>query len=187
MHGIIPRMKSAVKFTLAALGCAGLAGVVLWWFANHRRGIAWAVSVVRDRFPDVSHLSPSGLDAWLHDTHRSAPQIVDARSEDEFAVSHLPGARRIDPESTAATALGLLDPERPVVIYCSAGYRGATLARRLRGIGRHDVWNLEGGIFAWANADLPLERDGQPAQRVHPYLRIFSRLLKPRKGGSSSR
>lgn len=174
-------MKTAAKFTLAALGCISLASLALWWLADHRRGIAWAVSVVRGRFPDVSHLSPSSLNAWLRDTRRPAPQLVDARSEEEFAVSHLSGARRIDAESTASAALSAVDPERPIVIYCSAGYRGATLARRLQNAGRRDVWNLEGGIFAWANAGLPIEQAGQPTQRVHPYSRIFTRLLKPQK------
>jgi len=174
-------MRLATKLAFAVFGCVGVAGLVLWWLVDHRRGIAWAVSVVRDRFPDVPHLSPSSLDAWLHDPQRPSPQLVDVRSEAEFAVSHLPGARRIDPESTASAALSSLNPERPAVLYCSAGYRGSTLARRLQGAGRHDVWNLEGGIFAWANAGLPLECDGRPVQRVHPYLRIFSRLLKRRK------
>jgi rhodanese-related sulfurtransferase len=171
-------MKAATKITLAALGCIGVAGVALWWFADHRRGIAWAVSVVHRRFPDVSHLSPSSLDAWLRDPQRPAPQIVDARSAEEFAVSHLVGARRIDPESSASAALAALDPERSVVIYCSAGYRGATLARRLQNAGRRDVWNLEGGIFAWANSSLPIERAGQPTRHVHPYSRFFTRLLR---------
>ena len=170
-------MKTATKLTLAALGCLGLAGAALWWFADARRGIAWAVSVVRKRFPDVSHLSSASLDAWLRDAQRPQPQIVDARSEEEFKVSHLPTARRIDPDSTALTALSALNPGRPIVIYCSAGYRGATLARRLQNAGHREVWNLEGGIFAWANADLPVECDGHPAQQVHPYSRIFSHLL----------
>ncbi len=174
-------MKSAAKLIFAALGFIGLAGVALWWFADHRRGIAWAVSVVRGRFPGVPHLSPSSLDAWLRDTQRPAPQIVDARSKEEFAVSHLASARRVDPESAAPAALSALDPERPIVVYCSAGYRGATLARRLQNAGRQDVSNLEGGIFAWANAGLPIERAGQPTQRVHPYSRFFTRLLKPRR------
>jgi rhodanese-related sulfurtransferase len=174
-------MNTATSITLAALGIVGVAGVVVWWLADHRRGIAWAVSVVRRRFPDVAHISPSLLDEWLRDQQRPAPQIVDARSEDEFAVSHLPGARRIGLELTDAAVLAALDPERPVVIYCAAGYRGATLARRLKNAGRRDVWNLEGGIFAWANAGLSLERNGRPAQRVHPFARIFSRLLKSRE------
>lgn len=61
----------------------------------------------------------------------------------------------------------------------TAGYRGAALARRLKGAGCRNVWNLEGGIFAWANAGLPIERTGQNTRRVHPYSRFFTRLLKP--------
>jgi rhodanese-related sulfurtransferase len=156
----------------------GAAAVAVWWLADHRRGVGWAVSVVRDRFPDVPQLSPSSLDAWLRDPQRPALQIVDARSEEEFAVSHLPGARRIDPKSTAAIALAALDEERPVVIYCSAGYRGSTLARRLQNAGRPEVWNLEGGIFAWANDGFEIVRDGEKVREVHTFHRAFSRLLR---------
>jgi len=173
-------MKTAGKFTVAALGCIGLAGLALWWLADYRRGIAWAVSVVRGRFPDVSHLSPAALDAWLRDAQRPAPQLIDTRSEEEYAVSHLPNARHVDHGAPASVILSALDPERPIVIYCSAGYRGAKLARRLQDAGRREVWNLEGGIFAWANAQFPLERDGRPVERVHPYSRFFSRLLRTR-------
>jgi rhodanese-related sulfurtransferase len=170
-------MKTAFKVTLGSLSCIGLAGLALWWFADHRRGVAWAGAVVRRRFPDVLHLSAATLDAWLRDPRRPAPQLVDARSAEEFAVSHLRNARRIGPESTVPAALSVLDPARPIVVYCSAGYRGATLARRLQAAGCRDVWNLEGGVFAWANAHLPLEGDGHLVQRVHPYSRLFSRLL----------
>src|SRR5687767_11884678 len=138
-------MNTGTKSTLAALGGASLAALALWWLADHRRGIGWAVSVVRRLFSDVSHLSPSALDAWLRESQRPPPQIVDARSEKEFAVSHLARAVRVDPKSNASAALSTFDPERPIVIYCSAGYRGATLARRLQEAGRRDVWNLEGG------------------------------------------
>ena len=99
---------------------------------------------------------------------------MDARSEEEFAVSHLPGARRVDPESSPSAAPSALDPKSPVVIYCSAGYRGTTLARRIQNASRRDVWHLEGGIFVWANAPLPIERAGQPTQRVRHYSRIFT-------------
>lgn len=172
-------MNTAAKLALASLAGISLASLALWWLADHRRGIAWAISVVRRRFPDVSQLSPLALDAWLRDNERPTPQIVDARSEEEFAMSHLPNARRINSGSTTATALSILAPERPVVLYCSAGYRGATLARRLQRAGCRDVWNLQGGIFAWANAGLPIEGAGKTTRSVHPYSRFFTRLLKP--------
>jgi rhodanese-related sulfurtransferase len=171
-------MNTAIEIILAALAGLSLAGLALWWLADHRRGIAWAISFMRWRFPDVSPLAPSALDNWLRDATRPPPQIVDARTEEEFAVSHLASARHLDPKSTASISLAKLDPERSIVIYCSAGYRSATLARRLQNAGRREVWNLEGGIFGWANADLPIEQAGRTTQSVHPYSRIFARLLK---------
>jgi hypothetical protein len=41
------------------------------------------------------------------------------------------------------------------------------------------VRNLDGSIFAWANEGRPLERNGQPAQLVHPYDALWGKLLDP--------
>jgi len=172
-------MKAAAKFTFAALGCLGLGAIALWWFADHRRGVAWAVSVVRDRFPDVTHLPPRDLAACLADPARPAPLLLDARSEEEFAVSHIQGAQRIDPAAEVSVLQNLSATARPIVVYCSAGYRGSRVARRLREAGANDVANLEGGIFAWANEGFEVVRNGEKTREVHPYRSIFSRLLRP--------
>jgi rhodanese-related sulfurtransferase len=172
-------MHATTKLGLGVLIGAGLAAFALWWLADHNRGIAWAIRAVRHRFPDVSHLSAFELDAWLRDKQRRTPQIVDVRSEEEFATSHLPNALHLSSESPAAKALSVIDQDSPIVLYCSAGYRGATIGRRLKAAGCTDVWNLEGGIFAWSNAGLPLERAGKKTRFVHPYSRFFRRLLKP--------
>jgi rhodanese-related sulfurtransferase len=161
-------------FILLTLG--GL--VTLWWWADHQNGVRWAQKVVRDRFPDVPALTPADLAAWLADLSRTPPLLLDARSPEEQAVSTLPHARCVDPESDAASLLKDLPPSQPLVVYCAAGYRGARLARRLIKIGRADVHNLDGGIFAWANAGHPVEKDGLPLVLVHPYHRLFARLLK---------
>lgn len=176
-------MKSSWKVPLAVAGAMGIAGAFLWWFADHRRGMAWAVTAIRKRFPDVAHIPVADLALWLRDPVQTTPLLVDARTAEEFNVSHLPGARRIDPNGVDVSVRGLSDFSRPVVVYCSAGYRGAVLARRLQIAGHRQVWNLDGGIFAWANADHPLERAGVPARQVHPFHRLFARLLKPGIGG----
>ena len=171
-------MNAAAKITFAGLGCLGLGALALWWFADHRRGIRWAVKVVRDRFPDVTHLPPRNLAAWLADGSRPAPLLLDARSEEEFAVSHLAGAQRIDPAADASALRLVAANDRPIVVYCSAGYRGSQVARRMREIGAKDVANLEGGIFAWANEGFEVVRNGEQVREIHPYRSIFARLLR---------
>ena len=156
-----------------------LGALTLWWIVDHKRGLRWAVHVVRHRFPDLGHLSPHALSAWLADNTRPTPLLLDARSAEEFVVSHLPSARRIDPSSDLETLRALVADGRPIVVYCSAGYRGARTARQLREAGAKEVANLEGGIFAWANKGFPVVRNGQEVQEVHPFRRIFSRMLRP--------
>jgi rhodanese-related sulfurtransferase len=45
---------------------------------------------------------------------------------------------------------GELDPAREVVVLCRSGGRSAQVARYLERQGFSSVWNLAGGILAWA-------------------------------------
>lgn len=134
-------------------------------------------SVIRVRFPDVRQVSPDDLATWLADDTRARPQLLDVREPDEYAVSHLPGAIRIDPDAPAAAVLAHIDPGRPVVAYCSVGYRSSVLVQRLRDAGFTQAVNLEGSIFAWANEGRPLESEGRRVTIAHPYDTTYARLL----------
>jgi rhodanese-related sulfurtransferase len=130
-------------------------------------------------FPQVPSLTPAELSAWLNDPNREAPILLDVREPKEFAVSHLPGARRVDPDTDVKKLLASLTPNRSVVLYCSVGYRSSNLAARLLEAGAQDVRNLEGSIFRWANEGFPLKRNGMPAHQVHPYSSRYAEMLHP--------
>jgi rhodanese-related sulfurtransferase len=135
---------------------------------------------LRSQFPQVQWITTRELAAWLEDRHRQPPVLLDVRTEDEWKVSRLPGARRVDPGAAVEIALlplGGIPKETPVVTYCAVGYRSAELATRLRAAGFDHVQNLDGAIFQWANEHRPLVRDGEPASRVHPYNEFWGRLL----------
>ncbi|PAP78867.1 hypothetical protein BSZ37_19095 [Rubrivirga marina] len=166
----------------------------MWLWAGraaHRPGsLAWR-AVDRDlaaRFADVPTTTTAALAAHLADS-TVAPVLLDARTEAEYAVSHLPGAHRVDPDASAAEladALDGIDRQRSVVVYCSVGVRSGAVARRLQSAGFEHVENLAGSIFRWANEGRPLVRDGHPVEEVHPYDAVWGRLLDPgrRAGGS---
>jgi len=174
-------MTTTLKIALYSLAFLGLAGGVLWWIMDHRRGTAWAVSVIQDRFPDVPQISAADLQEWLNDGQRGPPMLIDARSDEEHEVSHLPGALHLNVETVTTEALQKLDPAKPYVVYCAAGYRACQLARQMHSAGIKDVRNLEGGIFAWANDGHEVQKGDQPVQQVHSYHRLFARLLKPER------
>ena len=98
--------------------------------------------------------------------NRPAPALLDVRTEAEFAVSHLPGALRIDPDASPAQVVAAIRPNTAVVVYCSVGYRSSQLAKRLQKAGVAGVSNLDGSIFQWANEGRLLHKAGEPAKVV---------------------
>jgi rhodanese-related sulfurtransferase len=134
-------------------------------------------ALIAREFPDVPFITAEALERALRGEVATRPRLVDARTEAEFAVSHLQHAVRVDPDHPNLTALGD-DKARPVVVYCSVGYRSAAIGRALMRAGFTRVTNLEEGIFGWANRGLPVYRDGRVVHDVHPYDDTWGRLLR---------
>jgi rhodanese-related sulfurtransferase len=129
------------------------------------------------RHPGVGWVTTGELAASLEGADAPAPLLLDARSPDEFVVSRIPGAARVDPEDRQPAPPGI-SPDRRIVVYCAVGYRSAAIARRLRKQGYSDVRNLEGGIFKWANEGRPmLDAQDATVRVVHPYARKWERYL----------
>lgn len=112
--------------------------------------------------PDGQWVETAELSGWLRSD--DPPLLLDVRTPAEFAVSHLRGARRVDPDVPDLASLRLPQNAR-VVVYCSVGYRSAEIADRLRERGVTRVYNLLGGIFEWANEDRPLYHEGARVRR----------------------
>ena len=77
---------------------------------------------IRSDFPDVDSISPDELAAWLADESRTDPLIIDARAEEEFAVSHLKNAQH----ATTVDKVVEIAGERSCVVYCSVGIRSVS-------------------------------------------------------------
>jgi rhodanese-related sulfurtransferase len=133
-------------------------------------------------FPDVQHVGIQAAAQLLKSS--SPPLLVDARAPVEYAVSHLPGAVNLESVDALVARLGA-NTSQSVLIYCSVGIRSAQLARALKKRGYSNVQNMRGSIFAWANANLPLQSSlraqsvDQPL--VHPYSKRWSVLLDEAK------
>jgi len=161
------------RWLTAALGLLALAGC-----GSGSEAVAWPAvkDMIRKKFPAVEQISTADLQAWLEKGDQR-PLLVDVRSEDEFRVSHLRDAVRVDPG--AANPLAGVATDTPIVTYCSVGYRSSRTARRLSELGFTDVRNLEGSIFEWANQGRPVVRGGREVRQVHPYDERWGRLLAP--------
>ncbi len=144
---------------------------------------SWAAvdALISARFPDVLPLTTAELAAWLADPARPRPLLLDVRGAEEYAVSHLPGALHIAPGTDPRPLLAGAGAPRPIVTYCSVGYRSAAMAQAIQRAGHSAVSNLAGSIFAWANEGRPLQRGGQAVDVVHPYDTAWGLLLRPER------
>jgi rhodanese-related sulfurtransferase len=173
----IPRRGSRVPNARLGLLMTGLivAAVALLGI----RSIDWFLlkQSLHYRFPKVEWITTEQLADWLADKQRPQPVLLDVRTAEEWKVSHLPGARRVDPNASIVQATAGISKETSIVTYCAVGYRSGALATKLSEWGFANVRNLEGSIFQWANEHRPLIRDVQPATTVHPYSSLWGRLL----------
>ncbi|MDQ3224426.1 MAG: rhodanese-like domain-containing protein [Gemmatimonadota bacterium] len=121
------------------------------------------------KFPEVRWIVTKDLARWLDDPARSQPVVLDARTEAEFDVSHLRGALRVDPYRPSLDPLAGFAKDTSIVVYSSAGYRGARVASWLGQQGYRNVQNLGSSLFQWTNEGRPIFRGSRPAEVVHPY------------------
>jgi adenylyltransferase/sulfurtransferase len=81
---------------------------------------------------------------------KDALDLIDVREPHEWDICRIEGAR-LAPLSSFTAALRTLDSARDVVLYCRSGVRSAKALRQLQAAGFKRVWNLTGGILAWAD------------------------------------
>ena len=81
---------------------------------------------------------------------REAIQLIDVREPFEFEIAQIDGAKLI-PLGQLANRLHELKQNGQTVVHCHTGMRSAQAVQMLRQSGFTNVYNLEGGIDAWAN------------------------------------
>ncbi len=80
-------------------------------------------------------------------------QLIDVRTEKEFAKAHIPNARNMDYFSESfADSLKAINPNRPVFIYCRSGKRSGKSVAKFRAAGFTEIYQLKGGLLGWQNS-----------------------------------
>lgn len=107
----------------------------------------------------VRQLEPQAVAALL--AASEPPLIADVREPEEYAgeLGHIPGSVLLPLKELAGRA-GELESwkHRHVVAICRAGVRSTTAAAILTSLGFEQVSNMKGGMLAWNDQGLPVER-----------------------------
>jgi rhodanese-related sulfurtransferase len=131
-------------FNMLLLGLAVSSGVMLLWplFARpfrqaHEIGAFEAVQLI----------------------NRRDAVVLDVRDTGNYTAGHITHAKHI-PEAQLPDRMKELEryKARPIVVCCRSGTRAPSVSAQLRKKGFPEVFALRGGVAAWQQASLPLEK-----------------------------
>ncbi|MET3131126.1 rhodanese-related sulfurtransferase [Oxalobacteraceae bacterium GrIS 1.11] len=97
----------------------------------------------------MEHLSAPDLAAWLADSSRPRPFLLDVRENWEYETCHIDGSTLIQ-MNTIPSRIDDLDEDADIVCICHHGARSMQVAAFLERNGFSRISNLTGGIHAWA-------------------------------------
>jgi rhodanese-related sulfurtransferase len=90
---------------------------------------------------------------------REGALLVDVREPHEYTgeLGHIQGAELVPLATVGAAAAGW-DKDREIVLVCRSGNRSGKAAAQLAASGFTRAMNMVGGMLAWNEARLPVER-----------------------------
>ena len=91
--------------------------------------------------------------------NREDALVLDVRDLGEYGSGHILGAKNL-PLARVESGAGDVAKKKDaaLIVYCDTGDRSAKAAAALRKLGYSKVVNLSGGLGAWKQAGLPVEK-----------------------------
>lgn len=103
-------------------------------------------------------------------------QVIDVREFSEFNSERIADAQLM-PLSNFEKHAGEMDHSKPVYLMCRSGNRAKQAAERLTRKGFTDIHVVEGGMIAWAGANLPIVRGESKVWSLERQVRFTAGLI----------
>jgi rhodanese-related sulfurtransferase len=135
------RLVDFVRNNLLLIVVAFVSGAMLLWpLVRRSTGGPWVNTA------EATHL-----------INREDALVVDVRDPGEYGAGHILGAKNV-PLSRLGDGELSKKKERPVIVYCDGTDRSSKAIAALKKLGYTRVANLSGGLKAWQQAGLPVEK-----------------------------
>lgn len=96
------------------------------------------------------NISPQDARDKMKELNKKEYEVIDVRTEDEFASGHPRGAinmNMFDPQF--GTKIDQLDPSKTYFLICRSGNRSATACNKMAKSGHKNLYNIAGGMMSW--------------------------------------
>lgn len=91
--------------------------------------------------------------------NREKAVVVDVCSAEEFAAGHVVGAKNVPLDELETRLPGVVKNKAlPVILVCASGMRSSRAVAIAKKLGYEQAQSLGGGLKAWKDANLPLEK-----------------------------
>ena len=144
-------------------------------------GVSWESvdEKIEREFPGVQTVSTEVLLTRYKAADAKLPIIIDVREAGEFRVSHLGDALHLESAEAISDVIVErgLGKDTEIIVYCSVGYRSASVAADLQERGFTKVLNLQHSLFEWANKGYPMIDASGATDKVHPFNKAWSVLV----------
>jgi len=98
-------------------------------------------------------------DFWKSYEAATDAQLIDVRTPEEVAEGKVAGATMMNfRDSNFQSQLETLDKEKPVYLYCRSGGRSGQAAATMERMGFQHIVDMQGGMMAWEDAGMPVEK-----------------------------
>ena len=132
-----------VRNNLLLFGVAFVSGAMLVWPAVGRG-------------PRAGNVLPSQAVQMIN---RERAMLVDVRETDEFAAGHVVGARNVPLGQLEQRLTEVVTNKTvPLILVCDKGARSQRALGTAKNLGYEKAQVLAGGLNAWKEANLPLEK-----------------------------
>ena len=136
-------MKFVLNNIWLVLAAAASGAILVWPLINRR----------------LSGVPEIGAPEAVQLLNRKNAVMIDVREPAEFSAGHAPNAKNI-PLAQLDKRIGELErfKNRPAVVLCQTGARSRAATALLKKAGFAEVVVLAGGINAWQQANMPVEK-----------------------------
>ncbi len=113
--------------------------------------------------------------------------VISVRSEDHYAIGHIPGAIVIPWRTiTSIDNLKKIPADKPIVVYCYSGHTAGVATMALRMLG-YEAYNMKFGMMAWTkDPDVRVQSAFNEATDANEFPVESTGDFQPSTGGNAS-